>query len=90
MLALTHVLFIPSRLMPLSTFSRHCFAVVVVILSFIVDVIRSLVPEFNMMFGGKVKSLTESCVPLLSLCSDSGGDGVALVVILGGDRWLLL
>lgn len=84
-MALTHVLFIPSRLTPLSTFSKHCFAVVVVTLSFIVDVIRSLVPEFSMMLGGNVKSFTESCVPLLSLCSDSGGDGV-LLKAFGGDK----
>lgn len=63
MLALTLVWFMPSRLIPLSTFSRQCLAVVVVILLFLVDVIRSLVPELRMMFGGSVRSLTESFLP---------------------------
>jgi hypothetical protein len=64
--------------MPLSTFSKHCLAVVVVILLFIVDVIKSLVPVFKMMFGGRVKSLTESflpsVVPLSFDLTDSGGE----------------
>lgn len=82
MLALT-VLFIPSRLIPLSTFSKHCLAVVVEILLFIVDVIRSLVPALRIIFGGRVRSLTESFRPS-RLFSDSGGDG--LFVTFGGDK----
>lgn len=92
MLALTLVWFIPSRLMPLSTFSKQCFAVVVVILLFLVDVMRSFVPALRMMLGGRVRSLTESFLTSfprpLSLCSESGGDGVA--TYFGGDKWLLL
>lgn len=87
------VWFIPSRLIPLSTFSRQCFAVVVVILLLMVDVIKSFVPAFRMIFGGKVKSLTESflasCPRPLSLCSESGGDGVH-ETSLGGDKWFIL
>lgn len=93
MFALTLVWFMPSRLMPLSTFSRQCLAVVVVILLFLVDVIRSLVPALRMMFGGSVRSLTESFLPSwpspLSLCSESGGDGV-VEINLGGDKVLFL
>lgn len=93
MLALTLVWFMPSRLIPLSTFSRQCLAVVVVILLFLVDVIRSLVPELRIMFGGSVRSLTESFLPSwprpLSLCSESGGDGV-VEISLGGDTVLFL
>lgn len=78
----------PSRLMPLSTFSRQLLAVVVEILLLMVDVMRSLVPAFKMMLGGKVRSLTESFLPScprpLSLCSESGGDGVE--TYFGGER----
>jgi hypothetical protein len=87
-LALTHVLFIPSRLNALSTLSKHLgLTVVVDILLFFVDVIRSLAPEFNIMFGGRVKSFAESFLPsmLSSLLSDSGGDGL-FIVIGGGDK----
>lgn len=80
MFALALVWFIPSRLIPLSTFSKQCLAVVVIILLFTVEVIRSLVPELRIMLGGRVRSLTESflasCPRPLSLCSESGGDGV--------------
>lgn len=93
MFALTLVWFMPSRLIPLSTLSRQCLAVVVVILLLTVDVIRSLVPALRIMFGGKVRSLTESflhsCPRPLSLCSESGGDGVQ-GASFGGDRWMLL
>jgi hypothetical protein len=83
----------PSRLIPLSTFSKQLFAVVVEILSLIVDVIKSFMPEFRMMFGGRVRSLTESflasCPMPLSLCSESGGDGVQDTSLIG-DKLLLL
>lgn len=91
-MALTQVVFIPSRLSPLSTLLMHnFFVVVVVILLFIVDVIRSLllVVDFRIIFGGKVKSFTESCLPsILSLLfSDSGGDGLLMFNIgCGGDK----
>lgn len=89
-MALTLVWFMPSRLMPLSTFSRQFFAVFVVILLLTVDVIRSFVPPLRMMLGGKVKSLTESFLPScprpLSLCSESGGDGVLQETSFGGDK----
>lgn len=89
-LALTLWWFIPSRLIPLSTLSKQLFAVVVVILLLMVDVIRSLVPALRMMLGGSVRSLTESFLPRpLSFCSESGGDGVR-ETSLGGERWLFL
>lgn len=47
---------IPSKLIPLSTFPKQFLAVVVVILLFIVDVIKSFVPLFNSIFGGKARS----------------------------------
>lgn len=91
--ALAHVVFIPSRLTALSTLSKHCFAVVVVILLFAVDVINSFVPAFKIMFGGSVRSFVESSFrpSRLSLFSDSGGDGVGFdVIVFGGDKRLFL
>jgi len=78
----------PSRLNALSIVSKHLgLTVDVDILLFFVDVIRSLVPEFKIMFGGSVKSFAESFLPsiLSSLFSDSGGDGL-FIVIGGGDK----
>ena len=54
---------IPSKLMPLSALSKQFLAVVVVILLLTVDVIKSLVPLLRIIFGGSVRSLTESFLP---------------------------